>query len=161
MAEIHDEDEIYRKLYRLRKLREEQQADDIQRQQELQETEDWYQPAKKARDAEINEINYLIDLYAQQKLAEDPYWRYRSRNGSVSVRRSTVWTHDDDKLIDEVPDQYINRKVKWGEYKKTLTPLDNGKVVDENGEIVDGITAERQAKIQIKPTSSDGKTVTN
>lgn len=147
--EIHDDDELYRKLYRLRKLKQEQQEDDVQRSKELKETNDWYQSAKQARDNEIERVKYAVEQYASNQLSQNPHWRYRSRNGSVSVRHETAWTHDDEKLKNHIPNEFIQRKVKWGDFKKTLTPTDDGRAVDENGEVVDGVSTERQARIQI------------
>ena len=150
---IESEDELYKKMFRRRKLLEEQKADDKQRQNELDETASWYEPAWEARQNELGYIDSLIDDWFLRQYEKNPYYRYRSRNGSVSKRSITTWKHDDAKLLENIPDKYIDvkPKVKWGDYKKTLDVTDDGKVIDkETGELVDGVTASKSIKVTIK-----------
>lgn len=137
---IESEDELYKKMFRRRKLLEEQKADDKQRQNEL------------------GYIDSLIDDWFLRQYEKNPYYRYRSRNGSVSKRSITTWKHDDAKLLENIPDKYIDvkPKVKWGDYKKTLDVTDDGKVIDkETGELVDGVTASKSIKVNIKSPEED------
>lgn len=155
---IESEDELYKKMFRRRKLLEEQKADDKQRQNELDETASWYEPAREARQNELGYIDSLIDDWFLRQYEKDPYYRYRSRNGSVSKRSITTWKHDDAKLLENIPDKYIDvkPKVKWGDYKKTLDITDDGKVIDkETGELVDGVTASKSIKVNIKSPEED------
>lgn len=150
---IESEDELYKKMFRRRKLLEEQKADDKQRQNELDETASWYEPAREARQNELGYIDSLIDDWFLRQYEKNPYYRYRSRNGSVSKRSITTWKHDDAKLLENIPDKYIDvkPKVKWGDYKKTLDVTDDGKVVNkETGELVEGVTASKSLKVTIK-----------
>lgn len=150
---IESEDELYKKMFRRRKLLEEQKADDKQRQNELDETASWYESAREARQNELGYIDSLIDDWFLRQYEKNPYYRYRSRNGSVSKRSITTWKHDDAKLLENIPDKYIDvkPKVKWGDYKKTLEVTDDGKVVNkETGELVDGVTASKSIKVNIK-----------
>lgn len=154
---ITDEEGLYKALYRLRKLDEEQAHDDAQRQKELDETNAWYVPATKTRQDEREAVESRIkDFYLTQYEA-NPHYRYKSRNGSVSKRKTVEWTHDDQQLIDKVPADYIKttKKLQWGDFKKTLTPLDDGRVVNEDGEIVPGVTATSVINVTIKPTKGD------
>lgn len=155
---IESEDELYKKMFRRRKLLEEQKADDKQRQNELDETASWYEPAREARQNELGYIDSLIDDWFLRQYEKNPYYRYRSRNGSVSKRSITTWKHDDAKLLENIPDKYIDvkPKVKWGDYKKTLDITDDGKVIDkETGELVDGVTASKSIKVNIKSPEED------
>lgn len=155
---IESEDELYKKMFRRRKLLEEQKADDKQRQNELDETASWYEPAREARQNELGYIDSLIDDWFLRQYEKNPYYRYRSRNGSVSKRSITTWKHDDAKLLENIPDKYIDvkPKVKWGDYKKTLDVTDDGKVIDkETGELVDGVTASKSIKVNIKSPEED------
>ena len=151
---IHNDDELYQALYVLRKLNEEQDNDDVQRQKELQETEDWYESNKKTRNEKIEWQTSRINDYAVNQLEEDPHWKYTSRNGTVKTRKVTTWKHDDDKLIKTVPKDFIKtvQKIKWGDYKKTLTATNDGRAVNENGEVVDGVTTTSERKTYITPT---------
>lgn len=151
---IKNDDELYKALYHLRKLREEQAEDDKQREKELSETDSWYKPAKEARAKAIEFEESRIQDYSLAQREQDSHWRYRSRNGTVSFSHRTNWSHDDAKLLSVVPDDYIdtNPKVRWGDYKKTLTPTDDGRAVNEDGEVVDGVVTARELKINIKPT---------
>lgn len=146
---IQNEDELYRKLYRLRKLKEEQAKDDHQYEKEIQESKDWYEPAKKKRANDIEEVESLIKDFYMTQYEKDPYYRYKSRNGSVSKRKITKLTHNDEELLKYVPNKFIQKSLRWGDYKKTLQVTDNGIVVDKDGQIVDGVKATKQLNINI------------
>lgn len=152
---IQNEDDLYKQLYRLRKLNEEQAKDDEQYNKEITESQAWYEPAKQKRQTTIDNIEALIEEFYVEQYRKDPYYRYKSRNGSVSKRETTKLVHDDSKLLKTVPDKYVKRSIKWGDFKKTLHDAGNGKVVNEDGEIVDGVTAEKSLSVIIKPTKGE------
>lgn len=150
---IKDEDGLYKALFKLRKLNEEQAHDDEQRSKELAETNAWYQPATKSRNYEIQSLKEAIeDFYLRQG---DSY-KYKSRNGSVSKRKSTVWKHDDSELLNAVPEEFIKRSVEWGKYKKTLKATPDGRAVNEDGELVPGVTTEQSFKVSITLPKEEG-----
>lgn len=146
---IQDEDGLSKQLYRLRKLHEEQKCEDKRYQKEIDESQAWYLPAKQVRQNKIDEVESLIEDFYMRQYDENPYYRFKSRNGSVSKRESTTYTHNDQKLLENAPDKFIKKSFKWGDYKKTLTATDDGRVVDENGEIVDGVTAQHNINVII------------
>lgn len=154
---LETEDDLYKALWWRRQLEAEQAKDDEQRQKEIDETNKWYEPARNKRQNTLGYVNSLISDFFMRKYEENPHYRYKSRNGSVSKREVTVFNHDDAKLIAHVPDKYIatNPKVKWGEYKKTLTATDDGRAVNEDGEIVDGVTTSKGIKVTIKTPEED------
>ena len=64
---IQNEAELHKKLYRLRKLKEEQKRADEQRERELADTAAWYQPETDRRSTEIADVEALIsDFYMRQ-----------------------------------------------------------------------------------------------
>lgn len=152
---IHNEDELYKQLYRLRKLNEEQAKDDEQYNKEIAESQAWYEPAKQKRQAAIDNVKSLIEEFYINQYQKDPYYRYKSRNGSVSKRETTTFVHDDNELLKTVPDKYVKRSIKWGDFKKTLRDTGNGTVVDADGEIVKGVKAEKSLNVIIKPTKGE------
>lgn len=152
---IHNEDELYKQLYRLRKLNEEQAKDDEQYNKEIAESQAWYEPAKQKRQTIIDNIESLIEEFYVNQYQKDPYYRYKSRNGSVSKRETTTFVHDDSELLKTVPDKYVKRSVKWGDFKKTLRDAGNGTVVNEDGEIVKGVKAKKSLNVIIKTTKGE------
>lgn len=155
LTPLQNEDELYKQLYRLRKLNEEQAKDDAQYNKEIEESKAWYEPAKQGRQLKIANTEALIKDFYMRQYEKDPYYRYKSRNGKVSKRESVTYIHDDSELLKTLPDKYIKRSVKWGEYKKTLQDAGNGKVVNAEGEIVQGVKAEKNIKVIITPTKGD------
>lgn len=153
---IQSEDELNKKLYRLRKLKEEQKQDDEQRERELADTAAWYQPETDRRSVEIANVEALISDYYMRRYEENTHYRFKSRNGSVSKRKSTDYDHDDAKLLEIVDDKYIKttKKLDWSAYKKTLTVMDDGRCVNEDGEIVP-VTAHETIKVMIKTPKED------
>lgn len=154
-ALIQNEDELSKKLYQLRKLKEEQAHEDERYQKEIDESNAWYLPSKQARKNKIEEVESLIGEFYMRQYDKNPYYRFKSRNGSVSKRKTTSWQHNDKKLLESIPDEFIKRSVKWGDYKKTLQATDSGTVVDDNGEVVDGVTTTQTIKVDIKTTTSN------
>ena len=153
---IQSEDELHKKMYRLRKLKEEQKQADEQRERELADTAAWYQPETDRRSVEIADVEALISDYYMRRYEENPHYRFKSRNGSVSKRKSTEYDHDDSKLLEMVDDKYIKttKKLDWSAYKKTLTVMNDGRCVNEDGEIVP-VTAHEEIKVMIKMPKDD------
>lgn len=139
------------------RLIHEQREDDRRRQEELDETKKWYEAATSRRQDTLGRIDMRIDDFTLRRLKEDPTYRFRSRYGSVSKRKVTIFTHDDSKLIDSVPEEYIKikRELEWGKFKKKLTATDDGRAVNEDGEIVDGVTTTKGTKVIIKSSEEE------
>lgn len=153
---IQNEAELHKKLYRLRKLKEEQKRADEQRERELADTAAWYQPETDRRSTEIADVEALISDFYMRQYEQNPHYRFKSRNGNVSKRKSTEYDHDDAKLLEMVDDKYIKttKKLDWSAYKKTLTVMDDGRCVNEDGEIVP-VTAHEAIKVMIKTPKED------
>ena len=152
---IQTEEELSNKLYKLRMLNAEKAKINARRQKELDETEGWYRPEAKSIDDDIAKTNELIDDYARRQLAYDKYWKYADRNGKISKRKSEQWNYNTQEILKRgVADKYIKTKhdLDWASYKKSLTELDDGRLVDENGELINDITVTHDLTITIKPT---------
>lgn len=149
---LETEDDLYKALYWRKQLEREQLKDDEQRQKEIDETKSWYEPAKAERQNTLEFVDSLIDDFFMRQYQKNPHYRYKSRNGTVSKRSVTTFKHNDAELLKHIPAEYIatNPKVKWGEYKKTLTATDDGRAVDENGEIVEGVATHKDIKVMVK-----------
>lgn len=130
------------------------------------------------KEAELNEINEKADARVAQDEAwrerkakpindDIEYFKslineYREtlEDKKVDVPAGqTITTHskspvyDDDVLLNTVKDKYpefIKQTVAKGDLKKTLKPA-NGKWVDKNGEIVEGMTYEEKETVTFKP----------
>lgn len=153
---IQSEDELYKKLYYLRCLKKEQCQADERRDRELAETDAWYKPDKETRSMQIANAEALISDFYMRQYEQNPHYRFKSRNGNVSKRKSTDYDHDDAKLLEIVDDKYIKttKKLDWSAYKKTLTVMDDGRCVNEDGEIVP-VTAHEAIKVMIKTPKED------
>lgn len=153
---IQNEDELYKKLYYLRCLKKEQQQADERRDRELAETDAWYKPDKETRSMQIANVEALISDFYMRQYEQNPHYRFKSRNGNVSKRKSTDYDRDDAKLLEMVDDKYIKttKKLDWSAYKKTLTVMDDGRCVNEDGEIVP-VTAHEAIKVMIKTPKED------
>lgn len=114
--------------------------------------DDWYAAAKEKTDRKREHWQTLLNEYMRSKLRENSEYKLSTPNGSLSSRKKTEWKHDDKKLLERLKDtEYVQttQKVKWGAYRKTLEVF-NGKAIDENGEIVEGVTAEEVRNVIIR-----------
>lgn len=89
-------------------------------------------------------------LYEQRKV--DPKFKISTPNGTVSTRKKQPkWAYDEAKLLEFLKQngkyQYIRIKeeINKAELKKNVKAV-NGKVVTEEGEIVEGITVTEQGE---------------
>lgn len=153
---IQSEDELYKKLWYLKQLEKEQKQADERRDRELAETDAWYKPDAEARSVRIANAKALISDFYMRQYEQNPHYRFKSRNGSVSKRKNTEYDHDDSKLLEMVDDKYIKttKKLDWSAYKKTLTVMNDGRCVNEDGEIVP-VTAHEEIKVMIKMPKDD------
>ncbi|WP_019251665.1 host-nuclease inhibitor Gam family protein [Limosilactobacillus reuteri] len=115
---INNEEELAKELYRLRKLKEEQAIEDERYQREIAESNEWYKPSKAKRTNQIDDVTALIEDYYQRRYAEDPYYRYKDRNGTVSKKTSTDYDYNDEELINSLPDELLKTTAKKAELKK-------------------------------------------
>ncbi len=160
---INNEEELAKKLYRLRKLKEEQAIEDERYQREIAESNEWYKPSKAKRTNQIDDVTALIEDYYQRRYAEDPYYRYKDRNGTVSKKTSTTYDYNDEELINSLPEELLKKTVnkvglkklfqseKVDGRKKIITD-NEGHPITEDGEVIKGVIAKEQTQITIKTT---------
>ncbi|MCR1878962.1 host-nuclease inhibitor Gam family protein [Limosilactobacillus reuteri] len=160
---INNEKELAKKLYRLRKLKEEQVIEDERYQREIAESNEWYKPSKAKRTNQIDDVTALIEDYYQRRYAEDPYYRYKDRNGTVSKKTSTDYDYNDEELINSLPDELLKTTAKKAELKKLFQSekvdgrkkiiTDNdGHPITEDGEIIKGVVVKEKTEVTIKTT---------
>lgn len=160
---INNEEELAKKLYRLRKLKEEQAIEDERYQREIAESNEWYKPSKAKRTNQIDDVTALIEDYYQRRYAEDPYYRYKDRNGTVSKKTSTDYDYNDEELINSLPDELLKTTAKKAELKKLFQSekvdrrkkiiTDNdGHPITEDGEIIKGVVVKEKTEVTIKTT---------
>lgn len=133
------------------------QADQLEKQREefakkyQKRIDDWYNPQNTSIQDQINYFQGLIEEYRLTK--QDG--KVNVPSGKTSVRTTKKFIKDENVLLAYVESNHPefienNPKIKWGEFKKTLKPV-NGKAVDENGEFVEGITTQEETKVTYKP----------
>ena len=105
---------------------------------------------------QIANVEALISDFYMRQYEQNPHYRFKSRNGNVSKRKSTEYERNDSELLEMVDDKYIKttKKLDWSAYKKTLTVMDDGRCVNEDGEIVP-VTAHEAIKVMIKTPKED------
>lgn len=160
---INSEEELSKKLYRLRKLNEEQAIEDERYQREIAESDEWYQPSKKQRANQIDYVTALIEDYYHRRYAEDPYYRYKDRNGTVGKKTSTDYAYNDEELINSLPDELLKKTAKKAELKKLFQSeevdgrkkiiTDNeGHPITKDGEVIKGVVVKEKTEVTIKTT---------
>lgn len=116
-----------------------------------QRIDKWYNPQNNSIQDQVAYFQSLIEEYRLTK----PDGKVNVPSGKTSVRTTKKFIKDENKLLVYVESNHPKfientSKVKWGDFKKTLKPV-NGKVIDENGEIVEGITTQEETKVTYKP----------
>ncbi len=120
---------------------------------------------RKAKEEERRVIEQRNEMLAEYFEAIDPkqmkktktMLKYRLPNGELVKKRQTPqFKRDNNKLADWLEKNnmtdylQIKKSAKWGELKK-ITKVNNGQVVTEDGEIVEGVeVVERPPKFEVE-----------
>lgn len=87
----------------------------------------------------------LIQIYTDKRLAEDKNFKLKTVNGTASYGKvQKKWNYDEDLLLKDLEDKHLDEFIKVKKsvdktsLKKSLT-IAGDTVVDENGEIIEGI----------------------
>lgn len=160
---INSEEELAKKLYHLRKLNEEQAIEDERYQREIAESDEWYKPSKTKRANQIEYVESLIEDYYHRRLQENPYYRYKDRNGTISKKTSTTYDYNDEELVNSLPDDLLKKTVNKAGLKKlfqsekrdgrkVIVTDSEGHPITEDGEVIKGVIAKEQTQVTIKTT---------
>lgn len=92
----------------------------------------------------------LINEYAQRRRAEDPKFKTeKTPYGSIGFRKQQPkWIYDEEKVVAYLNDNElydfvrVKEEPKKAEIKKHFKVLDDGRVIDPDGQEVEGITVE-------------------
>ena len=125
--------------------------------------DNWLKNEKLSLEGSIAYFTEMLRPYALQGLEGTKSRTYKVYNGSMSFRKGSVsYDRDDAKLLTFVKENasdYIvtTEKVNWAEYKKTLTPVGDGKLITADGEIVEGVTYSQGDDVfTVKPLELEG-----
>lgn len=120
-------------------------------QEQIRKVNDWLAKERAKSERNISFFERLVSEYHAKILAENPKKKSISTpNGKVqsTTRKPSIVKPDDDRLpqIIEYAEQNefaefveVKKSLKWAEFKKELKLTDDLKVVDSNGQIVEGI----------------------
>jgi len=150
--QISNEEEADWALMKLREVAKQEAKDKRMYEINKKRVDDWYATAKEETYWERNNFEALLNDYMRKKLKKNPKYKLSTPNGSLSSRKTTKWACNSKKLLERLKDtEYVQttQQLKWLKYRKTLKVV-NGKAIDENGEIVDGVTAEEVRNPTIK-----------
>lgn len=94
----------------------------------------------------ILKMTELLRPYAEAKLEGKKTRTVKTAEGSLSFRKGTTeYIKDDAKLLDFVghsAPEYLTQvpKLRWADFKATLIKAENGVLVTQDGEKVEGVT---------------------
>lgn len=116
----------------------------------------WAQRQKESANFEIGHFECLLEQFAQKELADKKTKTLKLPNGRLVMGRKTVaFKKNDESLMAFVKENHkdfikVKETVDWAEFKKTLR-VEDGKAIDENGEIVPDIeVTEVEGKFEVK-----------
>lgn len=108
----------------------------------------WKVAEKQSLENDIAYFEALLQPYACEQLKGKKSKTFKLPNGQCSFRKGSIsYTKDDAALLEYVKEnapEYIKTKetVDWGEFKKTLRQVDDGRLVSDAGDIVACVTYE-------------------
>lgn len=112
---------------------------------------------KSARDNSNAYLESLLWNYLIEKKVDDDKFKIKTATGTVSARNTAKWDYgDENKLLEFLKKNDMNDFVRTKEeinkakLKKAVKVLDNGKVVNSDGEVVEGVTVADSISLSIK-----------
>lgn len=106
----------------------------------------WKVAEKQSLENDIEYFEALLQPFAAEQLKGKKSKTFKLPNGQCSFRKGgVVYTKDDTELLEYVKSSapgYIKTKesVDWAAYKKTLHQADDGRLITEDGEVLDCVT---------------------
>lgn len=114
----------------------------------IQQATDYYESQIKDLRKDINSFKDMAMQYAEEQADEDPNWSFKESPYGRIIRKNEkidLVVSDERELINhlkgtEFVEHVEEEKLKWGDLKKTLSTPDGEHVVNDDGELVDGVT---------------------
>lgn len=114
----------------------------------IQQATDYYESQIKDLRKDINSFKDMAMQYAEEQADEDPNWQFKESPYGRIIRKNEkidLVVSDERELINhlkgtEFVEHVEEEKLKWGDLKKTLSTPDGEHVVNNDGELVDGVT---------------------
>lgn len=101
-------------------------------------------------------FKWKLEEYLRSQREHDPKFKLKTAQGTANYRNSKKWNYEDEKILNFLEknelEQFIRvkKEVNKADLKKALKVADNGVVVTEDGEIVDGITVVDTETLSLK-----------
>lgn len=114
----------------------------------IQQATDYYESQIKDLRKDINSFKDMAMQYAEEQADEDPNWQFKESPYGRIIRKNEkidLVVSDEQALINhlkgtEFVEHVEEDKLKWGDLKQTLSTPDGEHVVNDDGELVDGVT---------------------
>lgn len=143
-------------LRKLRELEEEKNKIKLLASEEMERIKVWEDKELKALISSTDYFECLLEDYYREELKSNPKAKISTPYGTVSKRKQQdSWNYENDKIIDWLKKNdkkliRVKEEINKAEIKKKYKVVDNV-VVNENGEIVEGIEIiKREDKIIVK-----------
>jgi phage host-nuclease inhibitor protein Gam len=137
-------------LRKISALKKKQKENEELAKAEIERIQKWLDKENKQLDDSLKFFEGLLEEYAIVQRQKDSKFKLSTPYGKVGFRKQQPkWNYDDEKLLnflkqaDKTEFVRIKEEVNKSELKKKLKIAGN-LVVDENGEIIEGITIEEQ-----------------
>lgn len=124
--------------------------------QEKDRLEKWHSKKKQKCEDDIAYFANLLEEYVRRKRELNPNFIIDTPNGKASYGKEQFkFIKDEEKLLEYVERNaptFIKTKktVNWVELKKHIQVNENGNVFDENGEVIEGVSAEKYCNFNVK-----------
>ena len=140
----------------LEKIEENQKARALiedQYQRMIARHEKWREDALAELESNDLYLKGLLEPWAAEKIADGKKKSVKLPSGRIGFRAGgEIWKMGDEKveastpallaLVKQDDDSFVKvqESVRWGDYKKTLTVMEDGRVMSASGQIIEGMT---------------------
>lgn len=119
----------------------------------------WYDKQKRECESTIDYMKYKLTEYMENRLKDNPKYKFKSPYGSISLGKKTTYEYDDQILLNEFSndDSVIDKKINHTNLKKKIQTVNNQVINTETGEIIKGVKISTNQEMKFRINKGDLK----
>lgn len=127
--------------------------------EEIEKYQEYINKLEKQKEDQTNFFKYKLQEYLMERQEEDPNFRLKTMVGTANFKNKTTWDYgNEDELIEFLEKHDLadfvrikeSKAVNKADLKKNVFVLENGVVTDSNGQIIEGISVNKEKEFFVK-----------
>lgn len=127
--------------------------------EEIEKYQEYINKLEKQKEDTTNFFKYKLQEYLMERQEEDPNFKLKTMVGFANFKNKTTWDYgNEEELIEFLEGHDLadfvsikeSKAVNKADLKKNVFVLENGVVTDSNGQIIEGISVNKEKEFFVK-----------